>query len=554
MNGNLSLGIIKDTKRLRQIFSVLAKYGYGHLIDSLGLRESLFSESAIPEPKSGGAVSKPERLRRSLEELGPTFIKLGQILSTRPELIPPDYAEEFSKLQDCVSPFSFDEARGQVEGELHASIDDIFARFDPLPVASASLAQVHSAELKDGSRVAVKIQRPGIKRVIDADISLMYLMAKLAEGSIAEAAHFSPSKVVREFERAIGRELDFTIEAANAERFRRNFSASAEVYFPAVYGEFSSRSVLTMEFIEGVKITDAPKAGHDPALLARRGLDAVIQMIFRDGFFHADPHPGNVFVTAEGRIVYLDLGLAGRVSEGVREKMLMLLLAIIREDFEEVAESFYKIGIKEREVDMAEFRSDVVDICERHFGKPLKYMELGAFLRDIFSGALRHRIKIPYDYALICKALITMEGVGKGLDPEINIFRESHQRLVEIFKSRFEFSRVSRDIAEGFVKISSFIQDAPPQIKNVLDSLESGKFKVQVEDGSKEAGGGSHSWERIANRLILTLLASLGAILSTALIAFTESGAGTFFGVAGILFAALTGIWIVFSIIKSGKY
>lgn len=540
-----------DVQRIRQIFTVLARHGYGHFVEKLGLRDSRLLGIILPQPSTRTA-SNPERFRQVLEELGPTFVKFGQILSTRPDLIPPSYTDEFSMLQDNVPPFSFEEVEDQVRNELGAEICELFQSFDSKPVASASLAQVHRGNLKDGTQVAVKVQRPGIKPLIESDIDLLYLLARMTERSIPELSLYTPKKVIREFERAIMRELDFTIEAANAERFRANFNGNSEIYFPGVYSELSGKRILTMDFVEGVKITDTPLFGYDPKVIARLGLRAVVEMIFRDGFFHADPHPGNVFVMQGGRLAYLDLGLAGRVREEVRDKMLLLLLAITREDFEEVAQIFYKIGIKEDEVDMSEFRADVIDICEKHFGKPLKYMELGAFIKDIIEGSFRHRIRIPYEYALMCKALITMEGVGKKLDPDINIFKESHPYLVEIFKKRYNLDRASKDLTKTLITLSSVIQGAPPQIKGILDSFESGRLKVRLEDSGAEKR--AIRWETIINRLIITLLISTLALASLFLVLFGKSAWATFFSLFGFLFTGFLGFWLMLSILKSGKF
>jgi ubiquinone biosynthesis protein len=540
-----------DVQRIRQIFTVLARHGYGHFVEKLGLRDSRLLGIILPQPSTRTA-SNPERFRQVLEELGPTFVKFGQILSTRPDLIPPSYTDEFSMLQDNVPPFSFEEVEDQVRNELGAEICELFQSFDSKPVASASLAQVHRGNLKDGTQVAVKVQRPGIKPLIESDIDLLYLLARMTERSIPELSLYTPKKVIREFERAIMRELDFTTEAANAERFRANFNGNSEIYFPGVYSELSGKRILTMDFVEGVKITDTPLFGYDPKVIARLGLRAVVEMIFRDGFFHADPHPGNVFVMQGGRLAYLDLGLAGRVREEVRDKMLLLLLAITREDFEEVAQIFYKIGIKEDEVDMSEFRADVIDICEKHFGKPLKYMELGAFIKDIIEGSFRHRIRIPYEYALMCKALITMEGVGKKLDPDINIFKESHPYLVEIFKKRYNLDRASKDLTKTLITLSSVIQGAPPQIKGILDSFESGRLKVRLEDSGAEKR--AIRWETIINRLIITLLISTLALASLFLVLFGKSAWATFFSLFGFLFTGFLGLWLMLSILKSGKF
>ncbi|GIW47322.1 MAG: ubiquinone biosynthesis protein UbiB [Deltaproteobacteria bacterium] len=540
---------VQDIQRLRQILKVFAKYGYGHVIERMGLQSSRLLGVILPQP-SIKSPSDPEQLRRAFEELGPTFVKLGQVLSTRPDLIPHTYIEEFSKLQDKVSPFPLEEARETFEKELGYSFEEAFLEFDSTPIASASLSQVYRATLKDGTRVAVKIQRPGIKPLIKSDIDLLYILARIAETSIPELKLYNPVKIIREFERAIEKELDFTIEAANAERFRRNFHSSSDICFPKVHDRFSSKRILTMDFIDGVKITEASLSGYDPRELARCGLRTVIQMIFRDGFFHADPHPGNVIVTKDGRLAYLDLGLVGRVSEATRDKMLMLLLAIIREDFEEVTRIFYKIGIKEDRVDMEEFRSDVVDICERHFGKPLKFIELGTFIKDLLEGALRHRIRIPHEYALMCKALITMEGVGKKLDPDINIFKESYPYLIDIFKKRYSLNRLSKDLLTAFVTVSQLLQEIPPQLKETINNIERGGVKTNDIPEHKKI----FTLERIVNRVIIALLTCLCIAVSIILFVFSKSLWMVSFSVVWLLTGFLLGTWLIISILKSRNF
>jgi len=539
---------LKDIQRLSHIVAVLAKYGFGNLVRRLGLEESKLISHLLPaEPPPG---SEPERLRRVLEELGPTFVKFGQILSTRADLIPPAYAREFSKLQDEVEPVSLAEVAQQIRLELGEEIGNVFKEFDPLPVASASLAQVHRAALKDGTVVAVKVQRPGIKSVIETDIDLLYLLARLATKSIPELRFYSPTKIVREFERVLMKELDFTVEAANSERFRRNFHNNPHANFPRVFHELSGKKVLTMEYVDGVKITDARAAGYDPCEIARLGLHIVIDMIFRDGFFHADPHPGNVLVTEGPTINFLDLGEAGRVSEEVREKILLLMLALGREDFEEVVSILLRIGLQEEEVDVAEFRKDVLDVCDRHFGKQLRHLEFKGFIHDIIEGAFRHKIRIPYDYLLVIKALITMEGVGKELDPDINVFEEGYDHFVELFKSRYSLARLSKDVTKAVIALSSTVQEAPLKLRSLLDSIEQGSLKLRIEDTSARAR--ARAWERVLNRFVILGLMAIVLAASFVLLLATESWLGWLMGAVGLLFATVLGLTVAFSVLRSG--
>jgi len=540
---------IKDIHRLRQILSVLAKYGYGHMVKKLGLEESKYFSYIVPKNATMGTDAM--RLRMALEELGPTFVKFGQLLSTRSDLIPPEYVEEFSKLQDEVAPFSMREVEEQIRLELGEEITSIFNSFDPVPIASASLSQVHRAVLTDGTMVAVKVQRPGIRPVVETDVDLLYLLARLATKSIPELGLYSPMKLVREFERAIIKELDFTTEAANGERFAKNFRSDADIHFPRVYSDFSGKKVLTMEFIEGVKITEAREIGLDPTEVACIGLRAVMNMVFRDGFFHSDPHPANVFVSEGPVLHFLDLGQVGRVSDEVKDKMLLLMLAISREDFDEVVKILSKIGIKEDEVDMNEFRQDVLDICDRHFGKQLKYIELRGYIMDLLEGAFRYKIRIPYQYTLMSKALITMEGVGKALDPDINIFEEAQPYLAEIFKERYSPMRLSKELTKGIISLSSAVGEAPHRLRAILESIEEGRFKLKIEDlGARVT---ARTWERIANRLIVVFMMSVAIAASLVLILVVGTGFARFLGVLGLISAALMGLYVMFSILGSGR-
>ena len=312
---------IRDIARFRDIVSVLTKHGFGQILQLLDLEERAIIRSLIPD---SGAEGTPERLAKALEELGPTFVKLGQILSTRPDLLPESYTRALRRLQSNVAPQPADAIIGTIESELGSSIDELFASFERESLAAGSVAQVHRARLHDGTEVVVKVIRPGIRRTVDADIDILYLLAALVS-KLPEARAFNPRGVAQEMDRAIHRELDLAHERVNIERFRENFEEVDWVIVPRPYPELSSRSVLTMDYVDGVQFTQYQEVGCDRVTLAQRGVACVLKMAFEDGFFHADPHPGNVLALRDNRIALLDMGMTGSLDRPSREKIVVLL-------------------------------------------------------------------------------------------------------------------------------------------------------------------------------------------------------------------------------------
>ncbi|MEK7850542.1 MAG: AarF/UbiB family protein, partial [Deltaproteobacteria bacterium] len=342
---------IKNINRLRQILNILIRHGFGELVSQLHVFRFYILGKRFFTPKAEDVRahrSTPERLRLALEELGPTFVKLGQLMSTRADWFPDDWSTEFKKLQDKVPPFPFEQVRALVEKELGKTLEEVYASFDITPVASASIAQVHFATLKDGRELAVKVRRPEIEKILDSDISIMYVIANLIVKYVPDWARFRPVEVVREFHKTIRQELDFTIEATRADRFRRNFKDDPEAYFPRVYWEYSSKKVLTMERISGIPIDEAETlkaAGFDLKTIAERGVRVFFKQALGDGFFHADMHPGNVFVGKNGEIIHVDFGIAGQIDDDLRNYLAKLLYYLMRRDFKTMAKIHRDMGL-----------------------------------------------------------------------------------------------------------------------------------------------------------------------------------------------------------------
>ncbi len=477
---------IKDAGRLREIAAILAKHGFGEVVTRLELTEAVGIRRLMAyRDEADRPFSTAQRVRMTLEELGPTFIKLGQILSTRADLLGDELTAELARLQDDAPPLPWEEVRAEVERELGAPIFELFAEFDQRPLACASIAHVHAARLPDGTPVVVKVQRPAIARTIESDLSILHFLARRAADAIPELRSMNPVGVVEEFDKAIRREIDFSFERHHTARFRASFEDFEGVHVPAVFPRLSTAKVLTMERIEGVKITEAPETlAIDPYLLAPRLLRMLFQMVLRHGFFHGDLHPGNILVAADGTIGLIDFGLVGRLAPEQSDAILDILAGIARPDYRLVARTFFGIGLKAPGVryDYASFEADVVEIMERHVaGRTLGEIDVCAFLADLIRGAVRHRIAIPQTYTMVFKALMTVEGIGKTLAPEVSLIDEARPFVREMLLERYSPQRLLREAGEAVAEASRFLRQLPQTANRVLQEAEEGRLTLRVE-------------------------------------------------------------------------
>jgi ubiquinone biosynthesis protein len=488
---------VRDLGRLRQIYVVLVRHGFGELAQRLGLGGRARSLPASSTTSEGDEVvaseaetqageeerrkiSLPERVRLVCMDLGPSFVKLGQIGSTRPDVLPPDWISELKKLQDEVTPLGFDEIKTAVETSLGASLDEIYDSFDEKPLAAASIGQVHRAVLKhaEGPRdVVVKVQRPGVRSTVARDLELLHALAKLIERTIPESQLYQPSALVAQFDRAITSELDFSMEAEHAEKFARHFAGHPHARFPRVYKEASSKTVLTLELLPGHKVYEAIGAhGHKGPAIAKASVGIIIKSIFEDGFFHADPHPGNILISGEPDhpiIGLIDLGMVGRLSPEMRDKTLNLMVAAVRQDSLAVADALYAVGTPTRKVDMRVYRAEASLLAEKYLGRPLKEIDLAAMISDLAWGATKFGIEIPADFLLVGKALMTMEGVGKEIDPDLDIFNVASPYFFELLRKRYSPERIGMEVWRGIERVSGAAYDMPQQIREVLETCAS---------------------------------------------------------------------------------
>jgi ubiquinone biosynthesis protein len=478
------LSAVRDLGRLREITAVLVRHGFGEIVQRAG-----FGKKEDAKDDDGGEaerkrLSRGERIRLVATELGPSFVKLGQIASTRTDVIPPDIIVELKKLQDEVPAVPFADIKQQVEASLGASIENLFVRFDEKPLASASIGQVHRAALKDESgapiEVVAKVQRPGVAAVVTRDLELLHMMAAALERAVPETKIYSPVGLVNQFDRSITSELNFLIEADNTERFGENFANHPEVRFPKIHRQTSSRHVLVQEFFPGKKVTETKADGKK---IAKASVAVIIKMIFEDGFFHADPHPGNVIIIGtdeEPVIGLIDCGMVGRLSPELRERTIDLMIAAARKDTYGVADALYAIARPTKKVDMREYRAYVATLADKYLGRPLGQIDLAGMLRDLIQGAMKYGLEIPTDFLLVGKALMTVESVGKQLDPELDVFAEGQPYFIELVRKRYSPERIGMELWRGMEQVQRASGDLPLALREVLDDLRSGHLTLRM--------------------------------------------------------------------------
>jgi len=487
----------QDLNRLRQIATIVARHGFGAYLErsrlggmlrretEAGAAEAKSSESAPPPDESGRKTAA--RFRQMLLELGPTFVKLGQLLSSRPDILPSHWVEELSKLQDACEPLPYSEIREQIETSLGKSVESLFAEIDPAPVASASIAQVHRAKTHQGELVAVKVQRPNLRQGIESDLGLLRYLAQILEAVIEETGIYTPTGIIDEFDRAIHEELDFTNEARNAKAMAAASAKRDFLVIPQVHDDLSSSTVLTLDFVDGVKVTEVTvAAGYDPEQVAKHIIDASFKQLFEDGLFHGDPHPGNVRVLPDNRIALLDFGLVGRLTRPMQEALVTLIIAVALRDPETVARVLYRVGVPEGHTPITEFRADIAGLLDRYLGLRLDEIRAVTLLQDLLDLALRHKIKVPKEYALLSKSAMAVEGMVRRLHPKLDVLGVGLPYAKHLLLARFNLSDAGSVLLKALLKIQGLTEDVPVQLSQILMDLEGGKFRVNVHSEQLE--------------------------------------------------------------------
>ena len=524
---------VRDVGRLREVAAILARHGLGLLVAGLDL-PGINAKAAYE--------SNPERAVAGLQELGPTFIKLGQVLSTRPDVIPPAYVEAMQTLQDDVDPLPFAGFEPLLVEELGEGWEARFSHVDREPLATASIAQVHRAWLHDGQAVVLKIQRPGIGPKIRSDLSILQFLAARATVEFPDVGLFDPKGILDEFEKSIMGELDFVAEARNLKRFQKNFATWTDIRFPSPIDALCTRRVLCMEFLEGVKIREARAAGFDMEVVGRRALDAVYAMLFTHGFFHGDLHPGNILVRGDNEVGIIDCGMVGRLTDEMKDTIAALIFAMHRGDHRTIARLFFDIAIKEGRVDYDAFERDSIDVMETHWsGSSMTEMQIGSFLMDITRGALKHRVHAPPSFTMFFKAILTAEGLAKSVLPGADPIEAAKPHVDRLLTERWGPDRLTEDWAYRLITLSTLARRLPVSATQLLDDLDGQRLRLNVslvESRDREAAE-----DRRHNRMILGLFAMGAALCGTLALFHPEHRifglptiAFTFYSIAAALF------------------
>jgi len=508
----------QDLNRLRQIAMIAGRHGFGELLERGGLWRILGRKEQVEVSPESRRASTAHRFRLLLNELGPTFIKLGQILSTRADLLPAEFIEELSILQDHVPPFPLVELRAQVESSLGKPVAELFAQIEPEPLAAASIAQVHRAATLAGEAVVVKVQRPGIFEQIRADLSVLHYMARILEALVEETGIYKPTGIVEEFERAIFEELDFLNEASNVKAFFRTHEERAYLRIPRVYDELSSPTVLTLEYLPGVKISQVDLSKHDRTQLSRILVESAFRQIFEDGLFHGDPHPGNLLVMENDVLALLDFGVVGRITPQMQQTLVMLVLAVALKDPDSVARIIYRVGIPDARANLSGFRADIEMLLSEYLPTSLGKVDTPALLRQLLDLAVKYRIRIPKEYALLSRAAITLEGILRTLHPELNVMEIGLPYAKELLLGKYDPSQLQGGLLRTLFRLQGFASDLPVQLSQILMDLESGKFAINIR--AEQLGQMNKSLRSAALMVFLGFCAS-GFIVGT-FIAFAQ--------------------------------
>lgn len=554
-----TISVMHDFGRLREIAGILMHYGWGDIAKRLGVGGVAGRVGDMINSKESREVMllPPEvRVRLAMQELGPTFVKLGQVLATRPDIFPPQWITEFAKLQDQVPPVPFEELLPDLEKTLGKSPFEVFKELQAVPIAGASIAQVHLAKLQDGTPVVLKIRRPHVQESIAADLRLLSHLGRLLESEVEEIKRFQPGKIITQFSKSLKRELDLAMEGRNTERFTRNFAEDENIVFAKIYWDFSSEGLLVMEHIHGIPGNNLQQAsidGLDLKLLAERGANAVLKMVLIDGFFHADPHPGNVFYLPNNRLAIIDCGMVGRVTFERRGEIADMLAALVSRDIDALRDILI-LWSSEVYLDETRLGADVEEFISNYDNTPLKHIRFSALLNDLTTIMRENHLAVPPDLTMLFKALVTLEGFGRQLDPDFQIIGHLTPFVKKIIVDRYMPGALFKRGRRGLGSVFDAVTGLPGDVSQVLREAHRGRLKINLD--LKRLDHFGHQLDHSTNRLTMALITS--ALIVGSSIVMTVKGGPTLlglpaFGLLGFFLAFINGLLLMISIWRSGR-
>lgn len=549
----------KDIGRYSQVLDVLGKYGFGLAITEIHAHSALPISKQLLKKKFSKEfeITGPVRARLVFEELGPTFVKLGQILSTRPDLVPVSYIKEFEKLQDNVPPVKFSKVKKVIESETGKKIEDTFKSFEKIPMASASIGQVHLARLKSGQRVAVKIQRPGLEKIIDADIDIMDDLAHLAEKYFHEARVLEPTRIIHEFHKTLRREMNYHSEGRNLDRMKKAAKKFSFIKVPSVYWEYTTEKMLVMDYFEGEPLNKWLKK-KIPATkrktLGKNLAKFFVTQILVDGFFQADPHPGNFVVEKDGKIGVLDLGMVGFIDRKMQEKLTAFFISLIEGDSEGVADSFLGIGAPVDATRLDDFKYDLEYLMTQYYNISLKEVSLSELIGELEYLMIQYQVHSPPNFTLFLKAITQVEAILRKIYPDFNVINTVRPILKKRFEEMAKPEAIAKRVGESLLDLNKSLVQVPTKLNSVLDEAKKGRMHFEFEH--RGLSKTVRKFDRMTNKLVFSFIIS-AIVISSALVMHLSVGPQFFglsaFGLIGYVFAASLGFWLVVMMFTSGQ-
>ncbi|PKM93175.1 MAG: 2-polyprenylphenol 6-hydroxylase [Firmicutes bacterium HGW-Firmicutes-1] len=553
----------RKLKRSKQIIRIFANHGFGTLIDRLGILKYLKIKKQTNEytERETSKLSVGERLKLSFEELGPTFIKLGQIMSTRPDLLPRDIINELEKLQDSVAPFHISEVREVIEVELGDKLENIFKEFNEESIAAASIGQVHRAKLLSGKDVVVKVQRPNIEKNIELDMGILKDLAYFIDNRTRFGKLYSFSKMAEEFETTLTNELDFRLEGENAETFKVNFKDDANVLVPEISWIHTTKRVVTMEEIKGNSLKDfeaLDQLGLDKTIIARNLASSILYQILRDGFFHGDPHPGNIMVLENNTIAFLDLGMIGQLNTHRKNQFLKMLMGITLKNSKLIVQAIVELDAMSERINMRKLEKDIDRLRDQVLSVPLSQIKIGEIFNEIFDLAFSYNITIPSEFTMLAKSLITLEGLVEKLDPDLNVLEIAEPIAAKLIFTLISPDKIGKEILGGAMDYGNLVRKFPAVLLNFLDKFDHDDFTMQFK--MKEADRYAQKFDRSFSQLSISLvLLSISIVIAGMIVGLglTDMASTEIITLAittlkaGLLLAGIVILALIFSIIRS---